>query len=402
MILRNARLISFLTEDYDLKQGDVIIENGRIDAVRPCGEEGGDCREYDLRGKTLLPAFIDLHVHLYFSSSDFCRLAQECTDQNKVMLNSFRYAGDLLKRGFTTVRDCGNLGGCGTAVREGIRQGLMEGPRIFSAGRCISPTAAGNSTFPGLYLEADSEEEIVKACRREAAGGSDFLKYMATGSAANEGGNPGMLITTVKELTAFRDAAESAGLPSAVHCHGKEGILLCAEAGVTTIEHASCIDEECIESILRRGGKTAVVPTLSPAAMVSGISRDHDIKRRMKAIEYGENEDYMVQAERAGILTGWGTDISLEYFQQNPGCEFLLRKERGFTNQEILKQATISSARILGVDNMLGTVKAGKSADFTVFEGKPEEDIHVLADGPHAVIKEGRIVYERKQGTDNS
>ena len=101
----------------------------------------------------------------------------------------------------------------------------------------------------------------------------------------------------------------------------------------------------------------------------------------------------MLDASRAGILTGWGTDVSQDYYTENPGSEFALRSERGYTNQEILQQATINSAKIIGLEDRLGTVKVGKLADLIVVDGKPDEDISVMYKHPYAVYKEGRRYF---------
>lgn len=396
LILKNARLVPYLTEGYEERYGDVIIEGEKIETIVPCAPEAEDCEIYDLQGKTLLPGMIDLHMHLYFFTADFNRLAVESNDQNQVLLHGLSYAKEFLRQGFTTVRDCGNQYDCGLAVRKATESRLIEGPRVYTAGQCITPSALGNDTFPALYDVCNTPQEVYSVCRQQAARGIDLLKYIATGAVANAAGKPGMLITTKEELTALKRASEDLYLPAAAHCHGKEGILLCADVGIATIEHASDIDEECTERILKHSSRSAIVPTLGPIALMMDGRLDEAVSAKIKRMESEEAVHPMVQASRAGVLTGWGTDISKDFFAAHPGCEFLLRKNRGYTEKEILQQATINSARILGISHKLGTIAKGKLADFAVIDGKPDEDISAMERYPAAVFKEGRLVCERE------
>ncbi|MBR0159857.1 MAG: amidohydrolase family protein [Oscillospiraceae bacterium] len=394
-LFRNARVIPYLTEGFSGSLADLLVEGRFVKAILPVGT--ADCPEeteiLDLHGKTVLPGLFDLHMHLYFSTEDFHVLGAK--SQNEYVFDAIRYAGEFLRQGFTTIRDCGNVFDIGIALRDAVVAGTVPGPRIFTAGKCLTPTAKGNSTFPNLYDEVNTPEEILKAVRKEHAKGVDFIKYMATGSVANLNGEPGELITTRAEVFALQAAAESVGKYAGVHCHGKEGILLCAEAGIRTVEHASMMDDECIELILRKGGKTSIVPTLDPVVQ---LHRGHECGALPPALFRKIDQVYahaadLVRATRAGVLTGWGTDSSCSFYARNVGYEFDVRREVGYTNEEILKQATINSARILGLEDCLGTLRAGKLADLVIVEGNPDEDILAMCRYPWAVYLEGRRCY---------
>lgn len=390
LLLKNARLISYLTEGYDNSMADVLIENDRIADILPTGTVTPEqAQVIDLGGKTILPGMIDLHMHLYFSTSDFYRLGAK--SRNECLFDAIQYANEFLRQGFTTIRDCGNIFDIGPSLKSAINAGIVLGPRMFTAGLCLTPFAKGNNTFQNLYCEVNTPEEILKACRIENAKGVDFIKYMATGSVANLNGEPGELISSRNEIFALQAAADSLGKYVGVHCHGKEGILYCAEAGIRTIEHASMIDDECIEMILKKGKRSVIVPTLDPVVDLhrcfeNEVSPPPVIQ---KINQVYSNANNLVRATRSGILTGWGTDTSYEFFSKNVGYEFDARNEVGYTNEEILKQATINGAKILGIDDKLGTIKKGKLADIIVIDGNPDEDIFAMRAYPVAVYKEG-------------
>lgn len=389
-LLKNARLLPYLTEGYAGDRADILIENGKISRIMQPGTDTEMTDTIDVSGKTVLPGMFDLHMHLYFYTTDFNKLAVESRDPNMVTLRAVEAAREYLAQGFTTIRDVGNPYYVGLLVREGTAQGLFQGPRVFSAGQCITPTARGNDTFAELYSEANTPGDLVKVCRDQCAHGVDLLKYMGTGSVGGVKGIPGALITTEEELGTVQRVAEEQGVPVAVHCHGKSGIMLCASLGIRTIEHASDIDEECTDLILKKGGKSCIVPTLGPIGLMQEGLLVDAVSKKFEPEKNGQNRIHpMVKASRAGVLTGWGTDVSLDYYSSHVGSEFILRKMRGYTNQEMLMQATINSAKILGVEDKLGTIAEGKLADLLVVDGDPDQDITVMTRRPEAVYKEG-------------
>ena len=386
LAIRNARLVSALTEGYDGQQADLLIEGGRIAGIFPVGKDLSGCEKIDAAGRTVLPGLLDLHTHLYFTRLDTGFLAMR--KQNDTLLDCAAYARELLRQGFTTIRDCGNPHYTAMAVRKGIECGLLDGPRILACGYGLMPTAPGNEDSD-IAIHADTPDEIVKIGRQQIARGADFLKYFGTGSVGSEGGIPGALLTTRKELQTLNDTAEAYGRYASMHCHSKAGILLCADVGIRSIEHASDIDDECIERILSRGSHSTIVPTLGPIGLMRSGMLGESIAKKVR--ETSCEQQKMLEASRVGILTGWGTDVSLDYYSSNPGSEFLLRKERGWTAVEMLEQATINSAKIIGVEDKLGTIKVGKIADIVIVDGKPDEDITIMTRYPWRVLQAGKV-----------
>lgn len=128
--------------------------------------------------------------------------------QNDVLLDCVDYAAELLRQGFTTVRDCGNPHYTAMAVRDGAERGLFRAPHILSCGYALAPTAPGNDDS-AITVHADTPEEVLKAGRQQIACGADFLKYFGTGTVGSEHGVPGALLTTKPELQALNDTAEA-------------------------------------------------------------------------------------------------------------------------------------------------------------------------------------------------
>ena len=392
MIIKNARLLPELTEGYAQEYGDVKVIGNRIEGIYPAASLSAEEGEQvlDACGKTLLPGMMDLHMHLYFHSSNLEAMGKE--GPAEALLHCIEYAKEMLKWGFTTVRDCGSTFNLGVITRDAIADGVLQGPRVFACGKCITPTAKGNDTFPNLYTEVDRPDEMMGIVRKEHVLGTDFVKYMGTGSVANRTGAPGELVTTYEELAALQKAAESVGTYVAVHCHGTEGIKMCAEIGIHTIEHASVMTQECIDLILAHKNRTCLVPTLNPVYEIYE-SAAGAVPRWLydKIVLLIEHTAMLVEAERQGCLLGWGTDTSLETFRKIPNYEFYARSKCGFTPMEILKQATINGARILGVEEELGSIRAGKLADLILVDGNPDQDILLMRQLPLMVMKDGKI-----------
>lgn len=390
LILKNCRLIPELTEGFDGNAADLVLEGSKIEGIYPAGmaPAGESCEVLDIKGMTVLPGFFDLHAHLCLFNQDWNYLM--LMPQNEYVLNSARYAKKYLELGFTTVRDCGNDFYASVSVRDYINNGTLTGCRIIASGKILTPTTRGNSSFGSLYKEVDSPADMLRVCRQEMEHGVDFIKYMCTGAVLNLGGVPGMMVTTPAELRAIAEAAETLGTYVAAHCHGTQGIKEAVKAGIKTIEHASYMDEESAELMLKHG-TFGTVPTLAMpytlARNYSGTTQPEFVDKASDAIGHMVNS--MKLAAQAGVTVGFGTDLDLENAAKYPGIEFEARAEYGIDNLTILRQATIESARLVRLDNKLGSIKAGKLADLVVIDGKPDEDISAMKKYPAYVFKGG-------------
>lgn len=392
LVLQNCRLIPALTEGFDGTAADIVIDGKYIKEILPAGsQEFRDAETLDLAGKTVLPGFFDLHAHLMFANQDYN--ASMLRSQNKYLIDCIAYAKQYLRMGYTTIRDCGNDYYAGVAVRDAINTGVVTGTRVITSGKILTPITRGNSSFGTLYKEVDDPAQMMAACRREMEQGCDFIKYMVTGAVLNEGGVPGQMVTTPEEIAAICKAADSLGTYVAAHCHGTQGIKAAIANGIHTIEHASYMDEECVEMILARGNTTAIVPTFSVAYTIAerlfdGGVLDEFVLKAKDAMAHMAQSTLM--SEAAGISVGFGTDLDMSFAEKYPGLEFYSRVDMGVDNIAVLKQATINSAKIVHMDDVLGTVKAGKWADLVVIDGNPDEDMNVMKQYPTHVFKEGK------------
>ncbi|MEY8368763.1 amidohydrolase family protein [Anaerovoracaceae bacterium 42-11] len=394
LVIKNCRLIPELTEGFDGQMADIVVDGKYISEILPAGTANYEGAEViDGQGMTVLPGFFDLHAHLMFKNQDY--YASMMRGQNEYLVDCMEYAGVYLKHGYTTIRDCGNDFYAGIAVRDAVSKGVVKGPHIITSGKIISPVAKGNESFGSLYWETDDPADMLHIVRTETAKGVDFIKYMVTGAVLNEGGVPGELITTEEEIRAITDAAEKLGTYVAAHCHGTEGIKLAVKNGIRTIEHASYVDEECVELMLKRKDLIATVPTYSIAYTLykelyeGGVLPEFVEKSRAACASMARG---VAMCEAAGVLVGWGTDLDRQMFERFPGLEFVARNEMGQPNIESLKEATINSAKIIGEDHLRGTIKTGKYADLAIFSGNPDEDMTVMKNLPKYVLREGSLV----------
>lgn len=390
--LKNCRLISELTEDYDDVMADILLDGKVIREINAPGTGTKGETVMDLEGKTVMPGLFDLHMHFNFDTVNVYEL--RARGESQALLNGISYGYQYLRNGYTTVRDCGCMYYLGVYLRDAYASGLLMGPRVITAGACNSPSAMGNSAFGPVYKEFNGPHEAWEVARTDIAAGADFVKYMVTGAVMNKGGDPGAMICTREELHVLSDVAKSLNTYVAAHCHGKEGIMACAEEEIGTIEHASYIDDECIEALLAHGNVTAVIPTLSVAySMAKNITGNTPDFMRERSLDVMENiHQNMGKAYRAGVRMGWGSDADRDTFSLQPGLEFKARKEfMDLSNVELLRQATIDSARIVHLDSQVGTVKVGKLADLICVDGNPDQDISAMYRLPAYVWKEGKL-----------
>lgn len=392
IIVANCRLVTALTEGYKQEFADVYVNDGKITRITPPSTgaplEANSSTVIHADGKTLLPGFFDLHTHLSSYSLDDSAL--QLASDGEVMFGAYNFAQHYLRAGYTTLRDCGSTRNSAAEVKKAFAQGIGQGPKIFSAGLIITPTEVGNESYADMYSEADGDDEVRKACRREFKAGNDLIKLMVSGAFLNEGSDPEQVIATNEEIAACVETAAMKGAFVAAHSHGSEAIKRAIRGGVRTIDHGTLIDDEGI-SMLKDSTDTYLVPTGSVVETCMDQAHLMSEHMREKNQKYYDIEQARIHnAYQAGLVIGFGSDIDMVTFLAKPGLEFTIRKTYyGFDDLEILKQATIYSAIIMGIDDRVGTIAVGKNADLVLIDGSPDKDVFVMQKTPALVLKDG-------------
>lgn len=392
-VLKNCSIIPALSGDFPETTCNIVIDGDRITSLLPCDTPLPQA-DYilDMKGKYVLPGFFDMHIHLSLSGGD--TLIDNAKTPVEQALDAAKFAHDTLMAGFTTIRDVGSYYNVAISLRDAINAGKLVGPNIYACGKIVTPTEAGNDFFSGLYNEADGETAIWQSVREEMKHGADFIKIMGTGAVMNPGGEPGQPIYTLEELKAVVDAAAFKDTYVATHCHGTRAIKNSILAGVRTLEHASILDDEAIE-MLKDSKTTFIVPTLkiiyglTESVPESSLFMQEKARTVLEHVRVGIRKAY-----EAGLIMGFGTDSgATPLLHGENGDEFMLRKDFWQMDEiDIIKQATIYNAMLMGIDKDYGTIETGKVADLVAVDGNPLEDISVLRHQVKTVIKSGNVV----------
>ncbi len=384
-IMKHCRLIPELSGGYDGGYGDVVLAGDNIQSVSSQAlPEDGDT-VIDCCGKTLLPGLFDIHAHLNW---DYYNGLLRLNDF-KLMVSACLSAQRFLELGITTIRDMGAPKGLSVYVRDAIRQGLFNGPRIVTGGSILRPTAWTEPADPHCFLRyVSGVEDFVRAAREEMGAGADFVKLYAQGE-------PPELLP--EELEAVVRIAHRYKRRVAVHAHDATAISMCLDAGADTIEHGSYIRPEDIRR-LKDSVSTYLVPTLavlSSEVPTPGFTPTQ--KARMLKPLLDANACNITAAYQAGLVLGFGTDTPVEEQLKLPGLEFRMRKTYcRMDNIDMLLQATRYSARICGLENVTGSIAAGLAADVILVDGQPDQDIAVMYRKPELVVA-GGIMHRPRQ-----
>ncbi len=391
--IHNARLID--GNGQTVERATVIVREGSIHAAGPSRTVSiprGAVR-IDGRGHTVLPGLIDCHVHLCLGAEPDVVQAVERETPTETLLKSSQLARQTLEGGITTVRDVGSRDHSIFALKQAIDRGLTAGPRIIGAGLAIC-MIGGHARFIGQ--EVEGVEQVRQVVRAQIAAGAEVIKVIASGGVLTPGTSPDQAQMTLEELRAAVDEATRAGRKVAAHAHGSSGMKNAIRAGVHSIEHATLMDEEAAGLMSRHG--VYMVPTLSALATTAACRRGCGIpdsaRDKAKAMTKRHQASFK-QARRHGILIAMGTDAGTPFNYHGENAQELERMVAfGMSPMEAILAATSSAARLLGMQDRIGTIERGKAADLILIEGNPLRKIDVMRDRSRiaGVMQAGRFV----------
>lgn len=400
-IIHAGSLIDGVSEEVQ-QEKSIIIEGNKIVAIRDGYVNGSEEDEIiNLRSKTVLPGLIDLHVHLESETNPQKYLEPFTFNDADKAFRSVQYAKRTLMAGFTTVRELGGSG-VNIALRDAIKGGYVDGPRIITVGKSLATTGGHADPTNGwkddLMGSPDPVDGVLngvaearEAVRQRYKNGADHIKITATGgvlSVAKSGDAPQFFMD---ELNAIIQTANEYGMHVAAHAHGAEGMKRAVEAGVLTIEHGTHMNKEVMDLMKEKG--TYYVPTISAGKWVAEKAKVEGYYPEIvvpKALEIGPKiQNTFAEAYKYGVNIAFGTDAGVFPHGLN-GREFRYMTEVGMPANEAIKSATVTAAKVLGMQNEIGSIEAGKLADIVATDKNPLQDITTL-ESVSFVMKNGKI-----------
>ena len=403
-VFHNANILDCTGKDP--YPGTVVVAGDRIQAVGPSDQvtTPRDAVSVDLEGMTLMPGLIDAHTHLGMVVADETISVENQYPGATYALYVAQRIEECLMSGFTTVRDAGMTD---WTFKLAVERGLIPGPRMFVSNAFISQTGGHGDlrlrhdrspSHPPHRLMpcpaiCDGEDQVRHVVREQIRTGADQIKVMAGGGVMSPTDAVDVPQFTVEELAAAVYEAKAVKKYVMAHVFTPEGINNCAQAGVTSVEHGTFLDEE--SAALMRQHSMYLVPTLSIVRLIS------------QRVERGELPDFVADklplvrdsapeavriAMDAGVAIASGSDV---YGPNAPNRGWEVELKAGIMGpMASIISATRTNAELLGMQEHLGTLEAGKIADLIAVKGNPLDDGSLLKDANNVemVVQAGRVV----------
>jgi imidazolonepropionase-like amidohydrolase len=386
----------FTGAEDEPRRGEVIVYDGegRLVFVGPEAKAPrrarGD-RLIDHSGHFVMPGLIDVHTHLAYGNAK----SEEDIDLYSPMefraLRGLFFAQKVAAAGYTAICSPGDAGQISLSIRNAIRAGLFDGPRVMAAGPYLT-THQGLTDWYPTWIGAPSTSigrlvttagEAVEEVRAQVKNGVDCIKLALDGIQRRPDGEL-IAAFTQDETDVIVRETHRMGKKAIAHAVGREATLYAARAGVDLIFHGFDLDDDCIAALLASG--SLLCPTLTHPKNLIEFTQKHEPAAQKGRVEqtekrYREGCARLRKAVAAGVpfLAGTDTGFAITPYGEWHAKELeLFVRDLGFTPAAALRAATEGNARFIGDD--IGVLEAGRMADFTAWDGSPLEDIRRLQD----------------------
>lgn len=386
--------------------GVLVIEDGKIRGVGASAAVPAEARTIDLGDATLLPGFIDTHVHLSDETTasyllSFFQNTQRFPTESA--LYAALYAKRTLEAGFTTVRDVGSRNFVAVGLRNAVNAGVTLGPRILVANHAIGSTGGhvDQAPFPPELVApagpiqgvCNGADECRAAVRYQLKWGADVIKMAPSGGVLSLADPVDVPELTQEEMNAIVAEAHAWHRKVAAHCHGDLAAKMAIKAGVDSIEHGTFIEDDTLRLMKEKG--VYLVPTLFAGVWVNehldGYAPAVAAKGRAAA---AQAQTMFQHAVKIGVRIAFGTDAGVEPHGRN-AREFGLMAKNGLSAAQALMAGTANAAMLLGISGETGTLEVGKAADVVAVRGNPLQKIETT-EHPILVMKAGRIILQER------
>ncbi|WP_295646502.1 amidohydrolase family protein [uncultured Holdemanella sp.] len=381
----HAKIMIDGISDTPKKDQLITIEDDKITSI----EDYHKTEDEVIEVNTITPGFFNCHVHILYpvgfdSKKEFSLIEK--------IFYAQKHCKEYLQSGVTFIRVVGTEENYDLQIKEAIENHVIEGPHMYCAGKMICMTG-GHVWQEGI--EADGKDACLKVVRTQLKAGVDLIKMMATGGVMTKGVEPGNAQFNIDEMKIMVEEAHKARRKTATHAQGLQGIKNALYAGVDSIEHGCFLDDECLE--LMKQQNTFLVPTLcAPQCIIdkgveNGVAK-YAVDKTLKVKD--AHVESVKKAYDKGIQIALGTDAGTPFnYHSNTAYEMELLSKLNIPNTDILKIATINSAKCVGVEKDYGSIEVGKQADLVCLNENPLENISNVRK-INRVIQSGKIVVD--------
>lgn len=377
-----------------VRDAGIVMKEGGIEQVGPADQlrHGHDAKVIDVGGLTIMPGLIDSHTHLTYHGDQ--PNVWQLEFEESVELNTLkaaRNAAHVLQTGFTAIGDGGCRGYIGPAIRDGVAQGVIPGPRIVAAGPILTGSAGLLDGMPvwirmesdqALGMTVNGADEVRRAVRMQIKGGVDWIKVSVSGVAGSRFAMADSEDLSADEIMAAAVEARKYNKPVHAHAHSRDGIKAAVAAGVISLHSGEFADEETLIAMRDKGIIFSPTVAWLHARCLPGYTLAEDpafVEEAWRA--YAAARISIRKARKLGVRMAMGSDASHRFHNVPDGViELEYYQELGWPALEVITAATKTAAEAIGRGSTLGTLEPGKAADVLVVDGPVAEDIRVLRD----------------------